>query len=165
MITTVETAAPRAEMSADPRFRRRVRRLVVVSAVMLGAITLLAALGTDARPVAIGMLASGWLLMPTLLYASMDRPRLRYLLALPATLVAVGLVMVATGLEGSAGATTGWWLITAGVLFGGGLGTWFWYRWMPVPPSLDDPFAPGRIALIALHVALIVVGMGLVIIG
>jgi hypothetical protein len=51
------------------------------------------------------------------------------------------------------------------VLFGGGLGSWFWYRWMPVPEQLDDPFAPRRIALIVTHIALVVVGMALIIFG
>lgn len=112
---------------------------------------------------AINLLAAGWLLMPTLLFASIDRPKLRSLLTLPATLVAAGLVIVATGGEGDSMFIAGWWTITAGVLFGGGLGAWFWYRWMPIPKALDDPFSVGRMALITFHVTLILVGIGLVI--
>jgi hypothetical protein len=163
MMTRTDAVRMPSEMSADVRFRRRLRRLIVVSAVMLGAITLLAALSTDARPVTIGLLAAGWLLMPTLLHAGLDRPRLRYLLIVPATLVSVGSIVVASGVEPGSTAAIGWWLIAGGVLFGGGLGSWFWYRWMPVPDQLDDPFSPGRIALIAVHVALVVIGMALVI--
>lgn len=153
------------EKSTDPRFCGRLRRLILVSAVVLGLITLLAGVTTDAPPVAVGMLAAGWVLMPTLLYAGLDRPRLRYLLAVPATLVAAGLISVLAHLEGGPVAQMGWWLITAGALYGGGLGIWFWYRWMPVPEALDDPFSPGRIVLISIHVALIVVGVAMVIGG
>lgn len=163
MITELGARAATRELSDDPRFRGRIRRLVVVSTVMLGSITLLAALSTEAPPLVIGLLAAGWLLMPTLLHASIDRPRLRYLLALPACLVAAGLLLVATGIDDGGMAAAGWWSITAGVLLGGGLGTWFWYRWMPVPNWLDDPFSPGRITLIAIHIALVLIGMGMVI--
>lgn len=163
MMTRPGVAPVRPEMSTARRFRGRLRRLVVVSSVALGLITLFAALATDAPPLVIGLLASGWILMPVLLYASMDRPRIRYLLALPATLVAAGLITVAVDFEGETITRVGWWLITAGVLFGGSLGTWFWYRWMPVPEALEDPFSPGRIALIAVHVGLVVIGMGLVV--
>lgn len=156
------TSVPK-EMSTDRRFLGRLRRLVVVSSAMLGLIALLAALSTEAPPLVLGLLASGWILMPVLLFTSISRPRIRYLLALPATLVALGLVFVALDFQGDPIALVGWWLITAGVLFGGGLGTWFWYRWMPVPQALDDPFSPGRIALIAVHIALVVVGVALVI--
>jgi hypothetical protein len=50
-------------------------------------------------------------------------------------------------------------LVTAGVLLGGVLGLWFWYRLLPVPAALDDPFSRGRWTLIAVHVSLIVVGL------
>lgn len=135
----------------------------MVSGIMLGLITLLAALSADASPLVVAALSLGWILMPTLLHISMARPRARYLLALPATLVAVGLLSLASNLDAGSVVVSGWWLVTAGVLFGGGLGTWFWYRIMPVPESLDDPFSIGRITLIAIHVALILVGLGLVI--
>jgi hypothetical protein len=51
--------------------------------------------------------------------------------------------------------------MTAGVLFGGVLGIWFWMRLLPVPPALDDPFSRGRWAMIAIHIALIVAGLAL----
>lgn len=161
-MTRTDAVRMATEMSTNVRFRRRLRRLIVVSTVMLGSITLLAVLSTDARPITIGLLAAGWLLMPTLLYAGLDRPRLRYLLMVPATLVTAGLIVVANGVEAGPTARLGWWLITGGVLFGGGLGGWFWYRWMPVPGHLEDPFSSGRISLIAIHVGLILIGMGLV---
>lgn len=163
MIGLLTNAPVSTEMSTDPRFCARLRRLVLVSSVMLGLITLLAALSSEAPPLVIGLLALGWILMPTLLDASIERPHLRYLLALPATLVAGGLISVAIRFEGEPGAQAGWWLITAGVALGGILGAWFWFRWMPVPERLDDPFSPGRIALITAHVALIVIGVALVI--
>jgi hypothetical protein len=55
-------------------------------------------------------------------------------------------------------AAAGWLLMTGGVALGGGLGLWLWYRLLPVPASLDDPFSCGRWALVALHVGLIVAG-------
>jgi hypothetical protein len=164
VIARLDAATVPREQSTDPRFCGRLRRLVVVSAVMLGSIALLAAL-SDAPPFGIGLLASGWILMPTLLRAGVKRPRVRYLLALPATLVTAGLIATVTHLDAGSDATLGWWLITAGVALGGGLGMWFWYRWLPVPESLDDPFSSGRIALIATHVALILAGIGLVFAG
>jgi hypothetical protein len=42
------------------------------------------------------------------------------------------------------------------------LGAWFWFRWLPVPRSLHNPFAPGRWVLIGVHVGMIIVGIGLV---
>ena len=51
--------------------------------------------------------------------------------------------------------------MTAGVLLGGFMGLWFWFRVAPVPAGLDDPTARGRWSLIALHVALIVLGLAL----
>jgi hypothetical protein len=162
---TLDTTRGPTELTSDLRFSGRVRRLVAVSSIMLGVITLLAALSPESTPLSIGLLVSGWILMPTLLDASVTRPRLRYLLALPAMLVTVGLIIVALGMDAWSAATAGWWLLTIGVLFGGGLGSWFWYRWMPVPEQLDDPFAPRRIALIVTHIALVVVGMALIIFG
>jgi hypothetical protein len=32
---------------------------------------------------------------------------------------------------------------------------------LPVPPALDDPFAPARWMLVVVHVALIVIGLAL----
>jgi hypothetical protein len=52
--------------------------------------------------------------------------------------------------------------MTAGVLFGGMLGVWFWFRWLPVPRGLHEPFSRARWGLIGVHVSLIVAGIGLV---
>lgn len=163
MTSRLDLAPVPKELSTDQRFLGRLRRLVVVSSVVLGLIALFAALSTEASSLVIGLLVSGWILMPALLHAGIDRPRIRYLLALPATLVAAGLISVAVGFAGEPAAQIGWWLITAGVLVGGSLGTWFWYRWMPVPGALQDPFSPGRLALIGVHVALVIIGVVLVI--
>jgi hypothetical protein len=67
----------------------------------------------------------------------------------------------AQGSSGSqvGGSQVGWMLVTAGVLLGGTLGLWTWYRVLPVPPPLDDPVAPGRWALIGVHVALVLLGL------
>ena len=108
------------------------------------------------------MLTAGWLLMPTLLRASLNRPRLRYALAAPATLVGVGLLwFAASGFPSDT--QVGWWTITASIWFGATLGTWLWYRWLPVPSSLRDPFGPGRLMLVALHIGGAVTGIVLVI--
>jgi hypothetical protein len=108
------------------------------------------------------VLAAGWALMPLILFASLRLPVLRYALVVPASLVGIGLLsVVARWLPASALAATGWVLVTAGVLLGGMLGTWFWFRLVPVPVALDDPFSPGRRLLIKVHVALIVTGLAL----
>jgi hypothetical protein len=148
------------ELGHDRRFARRVKRLGLVSMVALGVVWWLAITTTDAPP-GVGLaLAAGWFLMPATLFASLSRPLLRYGLVVPASLVGCGLLAIAAWwLPGSPVAATGWLLTTAGVLFGGVLGAWFWYRLLPVPASLDDPASPGRWALIGVHVALIVVGL------
>jgi len=149
-------------MSLDDRFQRRLRRLIVVSSVALGLITMLALATTDAGLVELALLLGGWGLMPALLYVGLAQPRWRYLLFVPALMVTTGLLMVDFGFEGPAVALIGWWLITAGVMVGGSLGAWFWYRWLPVPAKLDDPFSRGRWTLISVHVGLVVVGTVLV---
>ena len=150
------------ELSADPRFARRVRRLIAVSVVALGVITLLA-WDDGASGMAVALLAVGWATMPSVLAVSLRAPRTRYLLVVPATVVTLGLLLVSTSDAGSA--RLGWWSITAGVGLGGVLGMWLWYRLMPVPRCLDDPFAAGRWALITVHVAAIAVGVVLVALG
>ena len=98
--------------------------------------------------------------MPAILWFSLRRPRLRYGLALPSALVTAALLVIcATALPADAFAQAGWLLLTAGILVGGLLGFWFWFRWLPVPASLHEPFAPGRWLLVAIHVALVVVGL------
>ena len=149
------------ELSDDPRITRRVKRLAAVSAVALGLVWLLASTTLDA-PVAIdGLLLLGWLLMPTVLLASLRDRRLRYGLVLPSALVSLALLAVVAGWSPGGAAGLGWLLILLGVLLGGWMGLWFWFRALPVPAALDAPDAPGRWALIAVHVALIVIGLGL----
>jgi hypothetical protein len=163
----IGTAQPRprpvpVELTHDPRFRRRVVRLAAVSAVALGLVWGLAVTTLDVPTAVEWALAAGWLLMPTLLLGSLSLPRLRYGLVVPASLVSLGLLAVVVGrLPGEPAAAAGWLLMTAGIWFGGALGLWLWYRLMPVPDALDDPFSAGRWALIALHVSLVVTGIAL----
>jgi hypothetical protein len=139
-----------------------VKRLGAVSVVALGLIWLLGVTTLDAPPLLGVALAAGWVLMPTTLFASLARPLLRYALIAPASLVGAGLLAIsAWWLPADPVVAAGWLLITAGVLLGGMLGTWFWLRLLPVPHSLDDPFSWGRWALIGIHVALIVGGLAL----
>lgn len=147
------------ELTTDPRMQRRVRRLTVVSLVALGAIAALAALD-GASWFITGLLVAGWVLMPSVLAWSLARPLARYLLVVPATLVSVALLTLSFGwAQGVSGIQVGWLLVTAGVLLGGTLGLWTWYRVLPVPPALDDPVAPGRWALIGVHVSLVLLGL------
>jgi len=153
------------EMSADPSFERRIRRLIVISAVALGLVCLLACTTAEERNIWLLLLIAGWISMPVLLAASLKRPAFRYLLTLPTAAVTTGLLGVALGFTGSSVGRLGWWLMTAGVSAGGTLGAWFWYRWAPVPRALDRPFSTGRWALIAIHAGLVAIGGGLVVLG
>ena len=147
------------ELTGDARFRRRIVRLSAVSAVALGGVWGLAVETLDAPAVVTGALLAGWILMPAVLVASLLRPRLRYALVLPATLVSLGLLAICLGWLPSAPlAAAGWVLMTGGVGLGGGLGLWLWYRLLPVPAALDDPFSAGRWSLVGLHVGLVAVG-------
>lgn len=151
------------EMSADPRFLPRVRRLTAVSAVALGVIWVLAVTTLDAHPVIELALLTGWLLMPMVLGASLRWPGVRAAVAAPATLISAALLVVCiTDLPENGPARLGWILTTVGVMFGGVLGAWFWYRWFPVPSSLEAPWSPGRWILIGVHVAAIVGGIALI---
>jgi hypothetical protein len=108
----------------------------------------------------LALLGTGWVLMPAVLVGSLAEPRFRYLVALPASLVTLGLLAICVGwLPSSPAIAAGWVLVTAGVLLGGSLGLWLWFRLLPVPGSLDDPLAPGRWALIAVHAGLVVAGL------
>lgn len=158
---TAALARPRPiELSADPRFTPRVKRLAATSLVALGLIWGLAAATLEAPPLVLAVLGAGWVLMPTTLIGSLTRPRLRYALVAPASLVGVGLLAIsARWLPADPAVATGWLLMTAGVLLGGVLGLWFWLRLLPVPLALDDPYSSGRLALIGVHVALITVGL------
>lgn len=149
-------------MTADTRFAGRVTRLALTSVVALGLLLVFWTLSPN-RIVAIGVaLATGWVLMPTLLIVSLRRPAVRYAVALPASLIGGSLLaMCWSSLPSAPIARAGWLLITAGVLLGALLGAWFWFRWWPVPVRLNDPFSPGRWSLISIHVGLIVAGLAL----
>ena len=152
------------EMTADSRFGIRVIRLAATSVVALGLIWGFQAATLNA-PAFVGIcLAAGWASMPVLLMVSLRWPMARYGLALPSTLVGFGLIAIClTALPSDWGAArVGWLMTTAGVLMGGVLGLWFWFRLAPVPRFLDDPFGPGRWTLVAIHIALIVVGLALI---
>jgi hypothetical protein len=151
------------ELTDDPAFARRIIRLGFTSSIALGLVWLLATITLDAHPGVGASLALGWLMMPSILFLSLRRPRLRYALAIPSALVGVPLLIIcASNLPEGQVARTGWLLITAGILSGGVLGVWFWFRWLPVPGWLHAPFSPSRWTLIGLHVALVVSGLVLV---
>ncbi len=153
------------EMTSDARFAARIRRLIAVSSVALGVISLLALTATEVGWGAVALLAAGWITMPTVLAASLQRPRLRYLRTVPASLVSLGLLATAATFDGPALAELGWWLMTGGVWLGAGLGGWFWFRWAPVPALFDDPFSTARWSLVAVHAALVVSGGACVVAG
>lgn len=160
MTDTLRGRSLPVELSADARFAGRVRRLAFTATVALGVLWALATI-TLAMPPAVDLaLLLGWAGMPTVLFASLADARWRYALVVPSTLVGVPLLAIcAFWLPASPIAAGGWLLIMAGIGFGAMLGLWFWYRVLPVPPALDDPFSPGRWMLISVHIALIVVGM------
>jgi hypothetical protein len=162
----METLAPLirtrggVELSSDVAFSKRVIRLGLTSVVALGAIYVMARSTAGASRITGASLASGWLLMPSILFLSLWFPAVRYALVIPATLVTVPLMVItALALQAGSADAIGWLLITVGVLLGGLLGMWFWFRWIPVPRSLDDPFSRGRWLLIGAHVMLIVTGL------
>jgi hypothetical protein len=153
-------SAPGIELSHDVRFARRVRRLTAVSVVALGFIWLLWATTLETGPLVGVGLFGGWLLMPSILWLSLQRPVLRYLLVVPASFVTLSLLSICvSSLPPELSAQVGWMMVTAGILLGGTLGMWFWYRWAPVPSILSDPFSPLRWLLISVHVALISTGI------
>lgn len=162
MTDTLRGRSLPVELSGDERFAGRVRRLAFTAMVALGVLWALATVTLEA-PVAISLaLLLGWLLMPALLFASLRDPRWRYALVLPSTLVGVPLLTTcAFWLPEAPVAAAGWLLVTAGILLGSMLGLWFWYRLLPVPAALDDPFSPVRWTLIGIHITLIVLGLTL----
>jgi hypothetical protein len=154
------------ELTGDGRVRGRVGRLTAVSLVALGVITWLAATTTAAGAPVIALLAAGWVLMPAVLAWSLVEPGVRYLLAVPASCVSLGLLGVCIEEASATGAVpAGWLLVLAGVLFGASMGLWVWYRILPVPAALDSPVAAGRWALIGVHVALVLAGLALIVSG
>lgn len=154
--------APGVELTHDPSFEARIRRLSVVSLIALGTITWLAIRDDASMPVVL-LLATGWILMPTVLRASLRRPALRYGLSIPATLVAGGLTLFSATLpDGGGSSVAGWWTITASLWFGALLGMWLWFRWLPVPERLAEPFGFARLVLVSVHIGGVVVGIALV---
>jgi hypothetical protein len=152
------------EMTHDHSFEARVRRLSVVSLFALGTITWLA-IEEEASPAIVVMLIAGWLLMPTVLRSSLQRPMLRFALAVPASFVAIGLTgLCLTSLPDNAINAAGWWMVTASIWLGATMGMWLWFRWMPVPMALADPFGRARLALIALHVGGVLAGVGMILV-
>jgi hypothetical protein len=150
------------ELTGDRRVRGRVLRLAAVSLVALGLVCVLAAATLEVPPAVLASLALGWVLMPAVLAWSLRELRARYLLVVPSSLVTLGLLAICIGwMPASTTAATGWLLMTLGVGLGGALGLWLWFRLAPVPAALDDPLAPGRWVLIAVHVALVVAGWAL----
>lgn len=146
----------------DPGFAARVRRLIIVSVVALGSISLLVVFAADSGWPPAALMITGWVLMPPLLASSLSKPKWRYLLPLPATTASVALLLVAVESTGSSWARAGWWMMAGGLLTGGSLGVWFWYRWLPVPRPLDEPFSTGRWLLVSAHVGLVAIGWLLV---
>ena len=162
MTDTLRGRALPVELSADARFAGRVRRLAFTAMVALGVVWAVAVLTLEAPLAADLSLLFGWVLMPAILFASLADPRWRYALVLPSSLVGVPLLAIcAFWLPASSVAAVGWLSVTAGIALGSAIGLWFWYRLVPVPAALEDPFSPGRWTLIAVHVALIVVGLTL----
>lgn len=150
------------ELTGDRLFRHRVRRLVAISSVALGVIWGLAFV-EEAPTWILVLLIVGWVSMPIILAASLSRPSLRYALIAPATAVSIALIgMVLAAPQDTA---AGWLFITLGILLGGFLGVWFWFRWLPVPRMLDDPFGWPRMTLIGFHLALVLVGAAMVFVG
>lgn len=152
------------ELSDDPRFARRVKRLIVVASTMLAVIWVLAATTTDAPQPLVAVLAAGWVSQTAVLWYSLRRPRARYGLVVPSTLVCGGLLtLLLWWRPDDSLAAAGWVTTTTGILLGATLGAWLWFRWAPVPGPLRDPFAPGRWTLVGVHAGLVGAGLLLVI--
>jgi len=132
-------------------------RLAVTSVVALGVIFGLWSAGRPGGTVAGAALGAGWALMPATLLVMLRAPKARYALVAPSLLVTSALADITVAAGG-----LGWALIAGGTLLGGLLGAWFWFRLLPVPRMLRDPFGAPRWALIAVHVGSIVAGMAVV---
>ena len=150
------------ELTTDRLFEHRIRRLIVISTVALGVIWGLA-FADDAEAWVLVLLGIGWVTMPIILALSLRRPLLRYALLVPATAVSIGLIgMVLTAPDST---DVGWLLVTLGILVGGALGAWFWFRWLPVPRAFGDPYGAPRVALVGLHIGLVLIGVAMVVAG
>ena len=150
-------------MSGDPAFAQRVARLAITSAIALALLVFFCIRTLNVHRAVTVCLAAGWILMPTILAVSLRWPRVRYAIFVPAMLITTGLVAIcATALPDDSVARAGWILTTAGILLGGVLGMWFWYRWAPVPARLDNPFSRGRWTLVGIHVALVLAGLAMI---
>lgn len=161
-ISQAITSEP-VELTDDPAFDRRIIRLAIVSSFALGLVWLFAKATLDLSPGVRASLALGWLMMPSILLLSRRWPLLRYALAIPSMLVGVPLMIIcATALPDGQMARTGWLALTAGILTGGLLGVWFWFRWLPVPSMFHEPFSPERWVLVGIHVVLVMAGLLLV---
>jgi hypothetical protein len=159
--------SPPIELSADPRFARRVRRLGIVSLAGPGLLWWLAATRLALPPPLLTAMLAGWLLMPSVLFASIPLPALRPLLIVPASLITAPVLgIVVWWSPERLIPSLGWALIAVGLLIGAVAGGWFWFRWGPPPPAaFDDPFSPARWGLIALHVGCLAVGFVLAALG
>ena len=136
------------------------RRLALVSAVALGVIWWLAHASDSTPAAARALLAAGWITMPSLLSLSLRLPALRIGVALPATFVTAGVLLVTeAALRTGAAAAPGWLLLTAGIVLGDFLGCWLWFRLLPVPRRLEDPHAPLRLLAVGAHVGLVTLGI------
>lgn len=158
MDTLRRRSLPR-EMTDDPAFAGRVRRQAFLGSIVLGLVWGLAVASSPVEPLSRWLLLVGWPLLVTVLLSSLRHPRLRYAGVVPSTLIAGALITISfnTGIDQPE--AVGWWLLTAGIVVGICLAVWFWFRWLPVPGGLDDPFSPGRWALIAVHATLVVTGL------
>jgi hypothetical protein len=73
----------------------RIRRLAAVSSIALGGLWWLS-LDVDGAGTGVHIaLAAGWVLMPSVLWASLFAARLRYALALPSSLVSLAVLRLA----------------------------------------------------------------------
>ena len=166
------TATRGARELGDPGWRRtsveefrlvrpRALRLAAVSLVALAVVYRLAAIEPAAGPAERAMIGAGWLLMPLALVLVARVPRFRTILVLPASLATVGVFLVAAQTLPSAG----WLALSVGLAFGGMLGAWLWFGWAPAPGLRAQPRHPLRLALVAVHVAIVLAGLALLIAG